>query len=422
MKKPMQRSSFTTSALCAALLAFSSASGCQGKAQTSSSTNWLTCRTDADCAVVAGATCRDDFVCIDASGRPIAAAMGTGGAQSVTGGVGSNPGATGGIASVSGGRGNTAGSGAGGAVSGAGGAPMSDAGAAGASVGGADAGAGGSAASSGGVNAAGAGGDNECPAGPPALNSACNAPGLVCEYAGSSVGVIATCDAGSWILEQSGGDPAYVCPTLRPDEGSACPAPPTPSTSALVCLFDCAGNLCQGNQADCRATQADCVEDAQTRKHSWQYRQSSGVCATCDDTQTNAAAWTAPALDKSCQSSSDCFVARHYFNCCGSVRYVGYNLSERASFDAYEQTCQARVACDCMSVVEAENGTALNKGAATAACVDGVCRAVCTAEGCHFTSDCSASDECLTGTTCTWINPLSGANICRQTDGTCGGC
>jgi hypothetical protein len=101
---------------------------------------------------------------------------------------------------------------------------------------------------------------------------------------------------------------------------------------------------------------------------------------------------------------------------------VGYNLNERDSFDAYEQLCQARAMCECASLSEVEDGTLLNKGAAIAACIDGLCRAVCTAQDCHFTIDCSAADECLQGTTCTWINPLSGGNLCRKPDGTCGGC
>jgi hypothetical protein len=121
-------------------------------------------------------------------------------------------------------------------------------------------------------------------------------------------------------------------------------------------------------------------------------------------------------------TASDCFVGRHTFDCCGSIRYTAYNLSERDSFDAYEQLCQARATCTCAASSEVEDGTLLNKGATVADCIDGACRAVCTAAGCHFTSDCSAADECVQGTTCTWINPLSGANICRQPDGTCGRC
>lgn len=284
-------------------------------------------------------------------------------------------------------------------------------------------GAGGASAGAAGESA-GAGGAEECPLGPPAADAACRTSGLVCEYAGSSNGLVATCTGGRWVIQPGATDPSYACPAVRPAESSACPPPPSPAFSPLVCLFDCALNGCQSSSgSDCGATQADCIQDSQSGSWLWRYQPSTIQCAAaaCDSKQ-NAATWSAPVLDKSCLVASDCFVGRHYFNCCGSMRYLGYNLSDRESFDAYEQVCQSRIACECLSRSEAEDGTLLNKGATTAACVEGTCRAVCTAPGCHFTLDCSASDECLQGTTCTWINPLSGGNLCRKADGTCGGC
>jgi hypothetical protein len=436
--------------------------GCRG-AQTSSSTNWLRCETDADCAVVAHAVCRSDSICVDAEGRRIPASAASAGASGaggrgdagvardstgVSGRSQSDAGApsSGGAAVGAAGADNdssqnggqppaTGGSSAdGGSTGGAGAsAPVGGAGGADTSTGGTTRGAGGASVSTSGAggvggatpSAAGSGNADPCPAGPPAADAPCVPDGLVCDYAGSSVGIVATCEGGGWVLETPQDD-SYVCPSALPVEGSACPEPPAPTFSALVCLFDCSGTSCvSGGVPDCGATQADCVEDAQSGAWQWVYRTSNVQCdeVACDDANAaGAAAWSAPELDKSCETPSDCFVGRHYFNCCGSERYVGYNLSERDSFDAYELLCESHPACPCPASSEVEDGTPFNKGAVVADCVGGVCKAVCTAEGCNFTSDCSASDECLQGTTCLWINPLSGSNLCRQPDGTCGGC
>lgn len=302
MKKAIHPSSFMASALCASLLVFSLATACQGKGQTSSSTNWLTCRTDADCAAVPHATCRSDLICIDMNGRPIAAMAGSGGAASAAGGSAGEPSASGGSASTGGTSGGSA------------------------------------------------------------------------NAAGTSGGSIAS---GGAMAAGEAGEAGYA-------EGSG-------EAGAGGASGGAAGATGGSGQA-------------------------------CDDDQTKASPWTAPALDKSCRTASDCFVGQHTFNCCGSIRYVGYNLSQRDDFDEYELSCQARVACECASLLEVEDGTSLNKGAAVAECVDGTCRAVCSIDGCQFTSDCSASDECLQGTACRWINPLAGANLCRGADGTCGGC
>jgi hypothetical protein len=452
MKHRFLHCSYGSLGWCASLWVLGLGVGCRG-AQTSSSTNWLTCDTDADCAVVADTTCGSDSICVDADGRRIPASAAGGGA-SATGGRGADAGADQASAGTSGPSPSDAGApsfgGAGAAAGGSGRDPESSGGqppatgatggssADGGSMGGTGGttgeagGAGVSTSGTGGAggatSAAGSGNAGECPAGPPAADAPCSPDGLVCEYAGSSVGIVATCEGGSWVREIPQDD-SYVCPSALPAEGSACPEPPTPTFSALVCMFDCAGTSCvSGNVPDCGATQADCVEDTQTGAWQWVYQTSNVQCdeIACDDTSdaggTGIPVWSAPDLDKSCESPSDCFVGKHYFNCCGSIRYLGYNLSERDSFDAYEALCQGRIACACQSSSEVEDGTLLNKGAAVADCVDGTCRAVCTAEGCHFTADCSASDECLQGTTCLWINPLSGGNLCRQPDGTCGGC
>jgi hypothetical protein len=224
---------FNFKSLLVYVLVFTAAlgAGCGGGEQSSSSTNWLRCQSDADCAVVAGAVCRSDSICVDSEGRPIPA--------SAVGFSASGSGAQGGAAGPSGpeGGGGT-GNGAGATAAGA---P---------------------------ANMAGGGGLDACPAGPPAANTPCSAEGMVCDYAGSPASVTATCAGGVWVDDFGGGSPAFVCPSTLPEAGSNCPKPPTPQFSPLVCIFDCANKSCQ-NGSGCGAFQANCTEATQTGEWHW---------------------------------------------------------------------------------------------------------------------------------------------------------
>jgi len=224
-------SSFKSFVVSVSLLAAALAAGCGASRQSSSSTNWLQCQSDADCAAVVGAVCRSDRTCIDKDGQPVPASA----ADPSRSGAGGQGGA-GDPHSPATDGGNESGAGAT-----AGGAP---------------------------ANMAGSAGVDGCPAGPPRANTACSPEGLVCQYAGSSVGLVATCTGGTWVTESGGGDPSYVCPGVLPDQGSNCPKPPTPAYSPLVCLFDRAHVGCQ-NGSGCGAFQANCVEDPQSGGWQW---------------------------------------------------------------------------------------------------------------------------------------------------------
>lgn len=210
--------------------------GC-GEPQSSSSTNWLRCKSDADCALVASAVCRNDSVCVDSAGRPIP------------------------VSAVSSGPSGSAGQGA------AEDAPSTPAGSGG-SENGAGASAGGAPAAGAPANMAGSAGSQACPAGPPPANTTCSPEGLVCEYAGSPVGVLATCQGGVWVHDSAGSDPTFVCPSTLPKTDSNCPKPPTPEYSPLVCIFDCAQQSCQ-NGTGCGAYQANCNQDTQSGEWRW---------------------------------------------------------------------------------------------------------------------------------------------------------
>jgi hypothetical protein len=183
--------------------------------------------------------CRSDSICVDATGRPIPAST-------------VSPGSSG-----AGGRGGAA-EGGGGAT--AGGAPaVGGEGSENVAAGGA-----------GGASMAGSAGVENCPPGPPAADTACSPEGLVCEYAGSSVGVVATCQDGGWTSMSAGGDPTYVCPSAQPAGGTTCPKPPTPAYSPLVCIYDCAQKLCEGQSGTgCGAVQTNCTADPQSGESVW---------------------------------------------------------------------------------------------------------------------------------------------------------
>jgi Pacifastin inhibitor (LCMII) len=55
-----------------------------------------------------------------------------------------------------------------------------------------------------------------------------------------------------------------------------------------------------------------------------------------------------PSFDKSCISATDCFVAIHQTDCCGSQNAIGYNKSQQARFAADEKICEMQYpGCGC---------------------------------------------------------------------------
>src|SRR6266566_3855 len=69
-----------------------------------------------------------------------------------------------------------------------------------------------------------------------------------------------------------------------------------------------------------------------------------------------------PPLDKSCQASSDCFVAEHMIDCCGTLEVIGLNVGAMSAFLSAETTCGPnRCQCD-PGPTEAEDGRAFEVG------------------------------------------------------------
>lgn len=57
-----------------------------------------------------------------------------------------------------------------------------------------------------------------------------------------------------------------------------------------------------------------------------------------------------PAFDRSCGVASDCVVAFHTADCCGTLTAMGINTSEQSRFDQIEPLCQAQLpGCGCAS-------------------------------------------------------------------------
>lgn len=99
------------------------------------------------------------------------------------------------------------------------------------------------------------------------------------------------------------------------------------------------------------------------------------------------------ALDRSCQSVSDCFAAVHQVNCCGQRTYLGLRTSAQSSYSSLEPQCkQTYPACECAEQPPTTDDGSRVKFDQTpgVACVQGVCTT--------FVPDCGA--PCKAGTTC----------------------
>lgn len=65
-----------------------------------------------------------------------------------------------------------------------------------------------------------------------------------------------------------------------------------------------------------------------------------------------------PTFARTCSAATDCAIAFHQYNCCGSRRAQGISKSQKAAFDAAEATCVAQYpGCGCAaSETIAEDG------------------------------------------------------------------
>jgi len=89
-----------------------------------------------------------------------------------------------------------------------------------------------------------------------------------------------------------------------------------------------------------------------------------------------------PTFDQACGSNSDCQVAVHQIDCCGSRAALGINIDEGARFDLDEGICRDQYpACDCVdrgiladdgqsAYYEADIGVACNEGICTTFVLD----------------------------------------------------
>ncbi len=124
--------------------------------------------------------------------------------------------------------------------------------------------------------------------------------------------------------------------------------------------------------------------------------------------QCNGPKGSFPSFAKACSADSDCFVAQHQINCCGTKVAFGLSVSDKAAFEAAEAVCQSQYpGCGCAQFeTMAEDGySSFNDADFVATCQAGICRTsvpsakpVCESTGlqkpkavkaCTATSDCT---------------------------------
>jgi len=134
-----------------------------------------------------------------------------------------------------------------------------------------------------------------------------------------------------------------------------------------------------------------------------------GVCPTN---------YTIPDLDRTCTTSTDCFLGAHWADCCGSRVAVSFSNTELAAFTAAEAACSPACAC-AESAPLAEDGAPLATLAeAVAECVDGQC----IARGPQHAGTCLTGDVCIDTNAegdCAPAPGSLGAGICRGSAGRC---
>ncbi len=84
---------------------------------------------------------------------------------------------------------------------------------------------------------------------------------------------------------------------------------------------------------------------------------------------------TFPTFDATCNTVSDCAIAVHQINCCGSKEALGIATSAVAAFNAAEHTCESEYpACGCAEAPEvAQDGRDASQGTITVECSAHTC-------------------------------------------------
>jgi hypothetical protein len=85
---------------------------------------------------------------------------------------------------------------------------------------------------------------------------------------------------------------------------------------------------------------------------------------------------TFPLLVKSCAAATDCFVANHMVDCCGTFTAIGLNVASQAAFTTAETACaNAYPGCGCAArPTMAEDGRTEDMGPISVRCDNNLCR------------------------------------------------
>lgn len=85
---------------------------------------------------------------------------------------------------------------------------------------------------------------------------------------------------------------------------------------------------------------------------------------------------TFPPLIKSCVAATDCFVASHMMDCCGTFEAIGLNVASQAAFTSAEAKCAAAYpGCGCAArPTMAEDGRSEDMGPISVRCDNNLCR------------------------------------------------
>jgi hypothetical protein len=86
-----------------------------------------------------------------------------------------------------------------------------------------------------------------------------------------------------------------------------------------------------------------------------------------------------PTFDKACTLTDNCSLGFHQVDCCGSLIAVGFNHSQRDTFDNAEQTWDSTCpACGCAAQpIKADDGKTCAMRAVTVSCDNMLCTTHC---------------------------------------------
>ena len=188
------------------------------------------------------------------------------------------------------------------------------------------------------------------------------------DSATSDIGSVAAADTSSAdaAVTDTASDSASTADAAKPDAAAGADAAPETTVADAADAAPKDAGSTDTTKAETATTDAGPADAAPT---------DAGTVDASTPVMCSGQVYSFPQFSKTCGSDSDCFIAHHQTDCCGSQIALGLAVSDKAAFEAAEQICgQQYPGCGCAGQPTlAEDGYSIGVNPVAVKCGGGTC-------------------------------------------------